>query len=451
MIRTLHIAIAALSSVALSACTRSTTTATDTDSAIAESSDAAAPSPHDSGARDARASSARVVPIALALSAERSLVVVTRQEHDDPQDEILPSAHSLGVRSLGSSSAPPREIAMTPAHRVFTVTDGRASPVALASATASLVVLDTRALIAIPSDESQPIRGLTQSQWQGVDPSLQALLRRSIGEGETAHSVAPEWVTTTGPQPLAVFATCTQNQHAWGGAPCTVTTAGTNANAPVSLNGEPRSVDAASAANGAFAVLRARCGALGEVLRCPLEALVTHGGATSNTSMGWQAMLTFEGNSSDGWRSITPWQDTVVAAWSSRDREPQARYSLRLAKLDARSRRWTFAPPIACEEQCAARAVGGQPLTVLWTHEFNTRELGAGGAQPTHSLSTLGANNRWTTVELPAFAGRVVDALVLQEPAGPVVHALVAIGSSGAAVVRRAPSGERQTIPLPAQ
>lgn len=450
MIRTVH--LAALSCVALFACTRPAQPVTDIDSGVAERTDAAVASQHDTGARDSSSIGARVVPVALALSAERSLVVVTRQEHDDPQDEILPSAHPLGIRSLGSSSsAPPREIAMTPAHRVFTVTDGRASPVALAPATASLVVLDTRALIAIPSDESQPIRKLTQAQWQGVDPSLQALLRRSIGEGETAHSVAPEWVTTTGPQPLAVFATCTQNQHAWGGPPCTVTTADTNANAPVSLNGEPQSIDAASAANGAFAVLRARCGALGEVLRCPLEALVTHGRATSNTSLGWQAMRTFEGNSSDGWRSITPWQDTVVAAWASQDRPQQPRYSLRLAKLDARSRRWTFAPPIACEQPCMARAVGGQPLTVLWTHEFNTRELGAGGAQPTHSLSTLGANNRWSTVELPAFAGTAVDALVLQEPAGPIVYVLVAIGSSGAAVVRRAPSGEWQTIPLPAQ
>lgn len=435
---------ATLASLLLIACTRPSESAPAADSAPPSRSDASIVL---SDSAVARAPATRsTAPVALALSAQRSLLVIVTSHTDEPDAEITPTLPGLGRLAANSAlssehRSADREVALTPEHRVLALDNGALETVVLPAATASLLVLDTRVLLALPSDERAPVQTLTRSsQWSSVEPPLQQLLRRRIGAGEFAPSVQPRWITTTGPEPLAVFSACSDGQHPWAGAPCAIHSA--HPSAPVTFVGEPGEVTAARASNGVVAVLRAHCAEAAEVLRCPLEGVTLNDGAQSIARLGWQAMESEEGNSRDGWRTIAPWQDTVIAAWSSRDREQDARWSLRLAKLDPRARRFVALPPIPCEGPCRALAFGGSPLTVVWSDDDTPSAL---------TVSTLAANNRWSATSVPPFEGSAVDALVQQEGASTTITLLVATRPAGAALVRRLPSGEWNTIPVPAR
>jgi hypothetical protein len=441
MTRITAASLASFASLALIGCTRPTESPAPvaqparivaTDAALADSAVARAP---------VRRS---IAPVALALSAERALLVVVKGQPDEPDAEITPTLAGLGDLSASAARATAvrpadREVALTPDHRLLSLDGTSLKTIALPAATASLLVLDTRALLALPADESAPVRRLARSsQWSEVEPPLQQLLRRRVGAGELATPLVSQWITTTGPEPLAVFAACDESQHEWGGTPCAIHSA--DASAPVAFVGQPRALTVARATNGLVALLRAHCPAVTEVLRCPLEGVTLNAGTPSIARLGWQSMQSEGGSSSDGWRMVAPWQDTVVGAWTSRDREQDARWSLRLAKLDPRARRFAALPPIQCEGTCRALAFGGSPLTVVWTDEEPPNAL---------TVSTLAANNRWSASSVAPFEGRAVDALVQQDGAATTITVLVATRPNGAALVRRVGSGEWQTIAIP--
>ncbi|MFO0559005.1 MAG: hypothetical protein U0269_13405 [Polyangiales bacterium] len=441
MTRTTAAALGSIASLALIGCTRPTESAPVAEPARIVATTDAARALTDSAV--ARAPARRsIAPVALALSAERSLLVIVKEQTDEPDAEITPTLAGLGALSASAATAnrpADREVSLTPEHRVLSFDGTSLATIALPAATASLLVLDTHALLALPSDESAPVRRLARSsQWSEVEPPLQQLLRRRVGAGELATPVGSRWITTTGPEPLAVFAACDESQHEWGGAPCAIHSA--DASAPVAFVGEPRALTAARAANGVVALLRAHCPAATEVLRCPLEGVTLNAGTPSIARLGWQSMQSQEGNSSGGWRMVAPWQDTVVVAWTSRDREQDARWSLRLARLDPRARRFAALPPIPCEGSCRALAFGGSPLTVVWSDEETPNAL---------TVSTLAANNRWSASSVAPFEGRAVDALVQQEGTATTITVLVATRPNGASLVRRAGSGEWQTIAIP--
>lgn len=385
-----------------------------------------------------------IVPVALALSAEHALLVIVKERNDEPDAEITPTLAGLAnlaphAASAITESPADREFALSPAHRVLSLDGTSLTPIALPDATASLLVLDTRELLALPADEHAPVRRLAgASQWRAVELPLQRLLRRRVGGGEQATPLAARWITTSGPEPLAIFAACNERQHEWGGAPCTIHSV--DASSPVAFVGQPRAVTAARARNGVIALLRAHCLTETEALRCPLEGITIHDRTSSITRLGWQAMQGPEGHRSDGWRMVAPWQDTVVGAWASLDREQDARWSLRLAKLDLRTRRFAALPPIHCEGACRALAWGGAPLTVVWSDDARPHTL---------TVSTLVASDRWSHSTVAPFEGRAVDALVQQDGPATTITVLVATSANGATLIRRVGAGEWQTITIP--
>jgi hypothetical protein len=408
----------ALAAIALAACTRA---------APNVNVDARAPSLGDASAlavdssansqivRDASATM-RTVPIALARSDDGDTIAVVRVASRSEDEEIRPTLGALGATTTATtaSAAPSRLIERRPDQRVLRVEASGARSAPVDPSTGSWLVLDSRAIVAIPLDESAQPTMLARDGWAPVEPRLAALLRRTVGAGETARAIDPSTIVTSAAGPAAVFAACAEGEHRWGARPC-ATHLVTTANA-ATVEAAPEPVVAARATNATTAILRPRCARVTDVVRCPIEA-VTYASATPTVSaLGWLAFDSAEGSSAPGWSQLVPYNDTVLAAWSSRDTAGgAARYSLRIARYEPTSRRWSALPVIASESTATARAIGADPLTVLWSERDDPSRL---------NLSTL-AGARWTTTVVPPFTGTLVDAMIDASPTGPVVRLLV--------------------------
>jgi hypothetical protein len=395
----------ALAAIALAACTRPAPRV-DVDArapSLGDTSDAAVDSPANSQTvRDASVTT-RTVPIAFARGSDGETIAVVRVASRSEDEEIRPTLGALGARATPTTTiaSPSRLIERRPDHRVLRVSSRSAWGLTVDPETGSWLVLDSRAIVALPLDPSAPPTTLERDRWTPAEPGLAALLRRTVGAGETARAIDPSTIVTSAAGPAAVFAACAEGEHRWGGRPCATHVVTTTNAATVDAVTEP--VLAARAHNGTTAILRPHCPRAAAVVRCPIEA-VTYASATPTVSaLGWLAFDSVEGNSTPGWSQLVPYKDTILAAWSARDTaEGAARFSLRIARYEPASRRWTALPPIASESIATAHAIGADPLTVLWSERDDPSRF---------NLSTL-EGTRWSTTVVATSTGTLVDAMI---------------------------------------